>query len=177
MTVAGILVSFALVNVDHCGVSELLGELLLVPEGLKEQGCSNDGERSGGLRSVDRFKSIITPLGVMPVCKALNLVCFGIEPGVLQRAEFCLYLIVQVDEGSLFFAGQEGSLWWAQSMWCSSFSSARITGSFSSNQSWRFLVVGMRTLRAVVDCVPKGGPRFFNVIRGDGEVGELAVHG
>ena len=35
----------------------------------------------------------------------------------------------------------------------------------------------MRTLRAVVDFVPKGGPRFFNVIRGDGEVGELAVHG
>ena len=38
----------------------------------------------------------------MPVCIALNLVCFGIEPGVLQRGEFCLYLTVQVDEGSLF---------------------------------------------------------------------------
>ena len=34
----------------------------------------------------------------------------------------------------------------------------------------------MRTLRAVVDCVPKGGPRFFNVIRGDGKFGEFAVH-
>ena len=37
-------------------------------------------------------------------------------------------------------------------------------------------MVGMRTLRAVVDCVPKGGPRFFNVIRGDGKFGEFAVH-
>ena len=35
----------------------------------------------------------------------------------------------------------------------------------------------MRTLRAVADCVLKGGPRFFNVIRGDGEVGEFTVHG
>ena len=108
MIVAEMLVSFALVDVDHCGVSELLGELLLVPERLKEQVCSNDGERPGGLRSVDRFKSILTPLGVMPLCKALNLVCFGIEPGVLQRAEFCLCLIVQVDEGSLFLLGRRG---------------------------------------------------------------------
>ena len=75
---------------------------------LSEQVCCNDGERPGELRSVDRFKSIITPLGVMPVCIALNLVCFGIEPGVLQRAEFCLYLTVQVDEGSLFLPGRRG---------------------------------------------------------------------
>jgi len=38
MIVAGMLVAFALVDVDDCGVSELLGELLLVPEGLKEVG-------------------------------------------------------------------------------------------------------------------------------------------
>lgn len=38
MIVAGMLVSFALVDVDDCGVCELLGELLLVPEGLKEVG-------------------------------------------------------------------------------------------------------------------------------------------
>ena len=37
----------------------------------------------------------------MPVCIALSLVCFGTEPGVLQRAELCLYLAAQVDEDSL----------------------------------------------------------------------------
>ena len=44
----------------------------------------------------------------MPVCIALNLVCFGIEPDVLQRAEFCLYLTVQVDEGNHFLLGRRG---------------------------------------------------------------------
>ena len=28
-----------------------------------------------------------------------------------------------------------------------------------------------------VNCVPKGGPRFFNVIREGGEVGEFPVQG
>ena len=28
-----------------------------------------------------------------------------------------------------------------------------------------------------VNCVPKGGPRFFNVIREGGGVGEFPVHG
>ena len=37
----------------------------------------------------------------MLVCIALSLVCFGTEPGVLQRAEPCLYLAAQVDEDSL----------------------------------------------------------------------------
>lgn len=54
MIVAGMLVSFALVDVDDCGVSELLGELLLVPEGLKEVGDLEKQDRVTSLVHVGR---------------------------------------------------------------------------------------------------------------------------
>ena len=71
---------------------------------------SKDGARPRGLRSVDSFKSIIKPLSVMPVCIALNLVCFGTEPGVLHREELRLYLAVQLDEASRFRLAEEVAL-------------------------------------------------------------------
>ena len=77
---------------------------------FSEQGSSirsKDGEKPRGLRSVDSFKSITKPLGVMPVRIALNLICFGTEPGVLHREELCLHLAVQVDEASLFRLAEE----------------------------------------------------------------------
>ena len=80
---------------------------------FNEQGSSNrskDGGRPRGLRSVDSFKSIIKPLSVMPVCIALNLVCFGTEPGVLHREELRLYLAVQLDEASRFRLAEEVAL-------------------------------------------------------------------
>jgi len=74
---------------------------------------------------------------------------------------------VQVDEGSLFLLGRRGRS-----------GGLKVCGAFPSVvHGSQGLVVGMRTLRAVVDCVRKGGPRFFNVIREDGEVGEFVVHG
>ena len=54
MIVAGMLVSFALVDVDDCDVSELLGELLLVPEGLKEVGYLEKKNRATSLVHVGR---------------------------------------------------------------------------------------------------------------------------
>ena len=54
MIVAGMLVSFALVDVDDCGVSELLAELLLVPEGLKEVGDLEKKDRAASLVHVGR---------------------------------------------------------------------------------------------------------------------------
>ena len=80
---------------------------------FNEQGSSNrskDGARPRGLRSVDSFKSIIKPLGGMPVCIALNLICFGTEPGVLHREELRLYLAVQLDEASIFSLAEEVAL-------------------------------------------------------------------
>ena len=46
----------------------------------------------------------------MPVCIALNLVCFGTEPGILHREELRLYLAVQLDEASLFRLAEEDAL-------------------------------------------------------------------
>ena len=71
---------------------------------------SKYGGRPRGLRSVDSFKSIIKPLGGMPVCIALNLIYFGTEPGVLHREELRLYLAVQLDEASIFSLAEEVAL-------------------------------------------------------------------
>ena len=80
---------------------------------FSEQGSSNrskDGGRPRRLRSVDSFKSVMKPLGIMPVCIALNFIGFGTEPGVLHREELCLYLAVQVGEASIFSLAEEDAL-------------------------------------------------------------------